>query len=226
MRRTTLTIVLLLLLIALPAAAVLPDRDEPVRTIIMIRHGEYEHEKDCDEDEGCGLVALGRQQARLTADRLKALPIDFTSIQASAMTRARQTGGIIAERFPDLELAVHRDIRECTPNTRREDIMAYMEPGEGAACEANLEAAWRRIFVPATERNEYDIVVCHGNVIRWFVTRVLEVDPLAWLGMSIANCSLTVVQVRADGSTKLIAFADSGHIPYSMTTYPGTEAPQ
>ena len=226
MRSTTLILVLLFLVIAVPAAAVLPDRDEPVRTIILIRHGEYEHEKDCDEDEGCGLVALGRQQARLTADRLKAMPIAFTSIQASAMTRARQTGGVIAERFPDLELAIHRDIRECTPNTRREDIMADMEPGEGAACEANLEAAWGRIFVPATGGNGYDIVVCHGNVIRWFATRVLEVDPLAWLGMSIANCSLTVVQVRADGSKKLVAFADSGHIPYSMTTYPGTEAPQ
>ncbi len=226
MRRTTLMLVLLSLMTALPAAAVLPDRDEPVRTIILIRHGEYAHEKDCDEDKGCGLVALGRQQARLTADRLKAMPIVFTSIQASAMTRARQTGEIIADRFPDLELASHRDIRECTPNTRRVDIMARMEPGEGAACEANLEAAWGRIFVPATGGNEYDIVVCHGNVIRWFATRVLEVDPLAWLGMSIANCSLTVVQVRADGSKKLVAFADSGHIPYSMTTYPGTEAPQ
>ncbi len=63
-------------------------------------------------------------------------------------------------------------------------------------------------------------------MIRWFATRVLEVDPLAWLGMSIANCSLTVVQVRTDGSKKLVAFADSGHIPYSMTTYPGVEAEQ
>ena len=54
----------------------------------------------------------------------------------------------------------------------------------------------------------------------------LEVDTEAWLQMSIANCSITVVQVRTDGSMKLIAFADSGHIPYSMTTYPGTEAPQ
>ncbi len=104
--------------------------------------------------------------------------------------------------------------------------MEDMEPGEGEECEANLAAAWERIFVPAVDQNEYDVVVCHGNVIRWFVTQVLEVDPLAWLQMSIANCSLTVVQVRADGSKKLIAFADSGHIPYSMTTYPGTEAAQ
>jgi serine/threonine-protein phosphatase PGAM5 len=226
MRCAIYILALLSLLLAVPVFAVLPDRDEPVRTIILIRHGEYEHDEDCDEDVGCGLVVLGRQQARLTGDRLKAMPIAFTSIQASAMTRARQTGKIIAERFPGLELVLHRDIRECTPSTRREDIMADLKPGEAAECEANLEAAWQRIFVPASDANEYDIVVCHGNVIRWFATRVLEVDPLAWLGMSVANCSLTVVQIRMDGSKKLIAFADSGHIPYSMTTYPGVEAAQ
>jgi serine/threonine-protein phosphatase PGAM5 len=226
MKRTILLLVLMSLTLALPAAAVLPDRDEPVRTIFLIRHGEYEHDDACDEDTGCGLVALGRQQARLVSDRLKAMPVAFTSIQASAMTRARQTGAIIAERFADLELTLHRDIRECTPTTRRQDIMDDLAPGEAADCEANLQAAWERIFVPAVAANAYDIVVCHGNVIRWFVTRILDVDPAAWLGMSIANCSLTVVQVRADGSTKLIAFADSGHLPYSMTTYPGTEAPQ
>ena len=226
MRGAIFVLVLLSILLALPVAAVLPDREEPVRTIILIRHGEYEYDEDCDEDVGCGLVVLGRQQARLVGDRLKAMPIAFTSIQASAMTRARQTGEIIAERFPDLDLALQRDIRECTPSSRREDIMAELDPGEAAECEANLEAAWQRIFVPASGANEYDIVICHGNVIRWFATRVLEVDPLAWLGMSIANCSMTVVQVRADGSKKLVAFADSGHIPYSMTTYPGVEAAQ
>ena len=226
MRCANYILALLSLLLVVPVFAVLPDRDEPVRTIILIRHGEYEHDEDCDEDVDCGLVVLGRQQARLAGDRLKAMPIAFTSIQASAMTRARQTGEIIAERFPGLELVLHRDIRECTPSTWRKDIMADLEPGEAAECEANLEAAWQRIFVPASDANEYDIVVCHGNVIRWFATRVLEVDPLAWLGMSIADCSLTVVQVRMDGSKKLIAFADSGHIPYSMTTYPGVEAAQ
>ena len=226
MRRLIFFFVLLSFLTAMPAAAVLPDRDEPVRTVFLIRHGEYEHDSECDEDTGCGLVALGRQQARIVADRLKAMPLEFTSIQASAMTRARQTGEIIASSFPGLESVLQRDIRECTPSTRREDIMAELEPGEAADCEANLEAAWERIFVPAVAGNEYDIVVCHGNVIRWFATQVLEVDRLAWLQMSIANCSLTVVQVRADGSKKLVAFADSGHIPYSMTTYPGTEAAQ
>lgn len=219
--------VVLVALFATSALAVLPDRDEPQRTLVLIRHGEYDSDDESDPDVGRHLVPLGRQQARLVAARLKAMPIEWTSIQASAMTRARETGAIIAEYFPGLEMAIHRDIRECTPTTRREDIMADLEEGEAAECEANLNAAWDRLFVPpADDEDEFDIVVCHGNVIRWFVTRVLDVDPHAWLGMSIANCSMTVVQVRADGSTKLIAFADSGHIPYEMTTYPGTKAPQ
>ena len=219
--------VVLLAMLASSAFAVLPDKDEPQRTLVLIRHGEYDSDDESDPDVGRHLVTLGKQQARLVAARLRAMPIEWTSIQASAMSRARETGAIIAEYFPGLELAIHRDIRECTPTTRREDIMADLEEGEAAECEANLNAAWDRLFVPAAgPEDAFDIVVCHGNVIRWFVTRVLDVDPEAWLGMSIANCSMTTVQVRADGSVKLIAFADSGHIPYEMTTYPGTKAPQ
>jgi serine/threonine-protein phosphatase PGAM5 len=102
-----------------------------------------------------------------------------------------------------------------------------MEPGEAADCEANLLSAWQRIMTPVTgDQDEHDIVVCHGNIIRWYVCQVLKVDPIAWLEMSIANGSVTVMQVRADGSMKLISFADSGHIPWGMTTYPGTEVVQ
>jgi serine/threonine-protein phosphatase PGAM5 len=227
LRRLLLAALAVLLLVPLaPARAVLPTRDEPLRTLYLIRHGEYEHDADCDEDVGCGLVALGRQQARLIGARLDAMPVEFTSLQASTMTRARQTAEIVATHFPELELQLHRDIRECTPPTIRQDIMDDMEPGEGEACAAELEKAWARLFRPAEGGPEHDIVICHGNVIRWFTTRVIGAADEQWLQMSIANCSLTVIQVRADGSMKLIAFADSGHIPWQMTTYPGVEAEQ
>lgn len=215
----------LLTLLVVSAAAVLPTRDEPVRNIYLVRHGEYEHGVDTP-DEG-SLVALGRQQARLLAARLDAQPPAITSLQASTMNRARETAEIVAGRFPTLEISLHDDIRECTPTTTRADVMADLEPGEAAACEAALEQAWMRIFRPATaDHDEYDVIVCHGNVIRWFTARVLENAPENWLEASIANCSLTVVQVRADGSTKLISFADSGHIPWEMTTYPGVTVEQ
>ena len=216
---------LLTMLVPAPASAVWPDHEEPQRTIVLIRHGEYEHGVDTP-DEG-GLVALGRQQSRLVAERLDAMAVAFDSIQASTMNRARETGEIISHAFPELDLAFHDDICECTMATRWADIMADLEPGEAEACESTLEAAFERIFRPVQgDEDEFDIVVCHGNVIRWFVCRVLDVDPEAWLQMSIANCSITVVQVRTDGSMKLISFGDSGHLPYPMTSYPGTVAPQ
>lgn len=224
MRRFVLP-VLILLACAGPASAVLPGGDAPVRTVWLIRHGEYERDVQTP-DEG-GLDALGRQQARLLAARLDGYPLAFTSLQASTMTRARQTAAIIGEHFPDLEIRPCDDLRECTPPTRRTDIMADLEPGEADACRDALEATWARIFRPAHQAGpEHDIVVCHGNVIRWFVTRALDVDPEAWLGMSIANCSVTVIQVAADGRMKLISFADSGHLPWSLTTYPGVTIEQ
>jgi serine/threonine-protein phosphatase PGAM5 len=214
-------------LVGFEAVANIPTHAEPTRTVYLVRHGYYDWDNDDDPDVGKALVALGRQQARLIAARLDALPIVFTSLQASAMTRARQTAEIIVPHFPELELQIHRDIRECTMTTRRQDIMDQLDPGEAAACEEQLEQAWRRIFVPASgPDDEHDIVVCHGNVIRWFVTRALEVDPTAWLQMSVANASLTTIQIRADGSFKLLGIGDSGHIPYRMNTFGSDGADQ
>lgn len=223
MRRCALALLTLVVVSAHAGATFAghPTYDEPIRTLYLIRHGEYEHGVDTP-DEG-SLVSLGRQQARLLAARLDAMPVAFTSIQTSTKARARETAELIAPRFDDLAVQAHDDLRECTPTTRRADIMEGLEPGEAAACETQLAEAWERLARPATgPDDEHDIVVCHGNVIRWFVCRALEVDPIAWLGMSIANCSLTVIQIRGDGSAKLVSFADSGHIAWEMTTYPGT----
>ena len=221
-----LLVTLLVTLVAGTAAAVLPTKDEPVRNVWLIRHGEYVHGVEDDPDEG-ELVALGRQQARLVAARLAGYPITFTSLQASSMNRARQTAEILVEFFPQMTPALQVDIRECTPPTTRADIMAGLGPGEPEGCQSTLEDAWLRIFRPAEgTADENDIVVCHGNVIRWFMARAVGNASVNWLQASIANCSLTVIQVRADGSVKLISFADSGHIPWGMTTYPGVEVEQ
>ena len=39
--------------------------------------------------------------------------------------------------------------------------------------------------------------------------------------MSITNCSLTIVRVKADGTMKLDTFSDYGHIPENMRTFTG-----
>jgi len=194
------------------------------RTIYLIRHGEYNSEDERDPYVGKELVPLGIAQTRLLSSRLKSMKIEFNSLTSSTMTRARQTGMIINEDFPELELQQSKLIRECTPPTWREDIMADESKTDLNECVENLETAFKEFFIPSPdEDNKHDIIVCHGNVIRYFVTKVLNVDTMAWLQMTIGNSSLTIVNIKPDGSMKLVSFNDLGHIPPNLQTLTGGE---
>ena len=193
-----------------------------VRTIYLIRHGQYDQSDARDEFVGKGLLPLGIAQARLLAARLRAMPVEFTSLTSSTMTRARQTAAVINREFPRLELKQSELICECTPPTWRKDVMAEAKAGETEACVKNIEKFFREFFIPAPDaRDRHDIVVCHGNIIRYFVAKALQVDTMSWLQMSISNCSLTVIRVLPDGKMKLDAFGDYGHIPENMRTFTG-----
>jgi len=193
-------------------------KSDGVRTVYLIRHGEYDSDDENDPTVGKALVPLGVAQARLVGARLRGMPVTFTSLHSSTMTRARQTAAVIGQEFPELQLQSSALISECTPPTRRKDIMEGETPEDLAACTRQLEEAFPVYFAPSPEADKHDIVVCHGNVIRYFVTRALGVDTEAWLGMSIANCSLTVITVDADGSMKVLSYSDSGHVPPNLTT--------
>jgi len=189
-----------------------------VRTVYLIRHGEYDYADQRDPDVGKALVPLGIAQARIVGARLRGLPVEVSSLHSSTMTRARQTALVIGEDLPDLEIQTSRLIRECTPPTWSEGVMAEQEARDVEACRQQLEEAFALYFAPSPNADCHDVVVCHGNVIRYFVTRVLGVDTMAWLGMSIGNCSLTVVKINADGSMKLLSFGDVGHLPPNLST--------
>lgn len=192
------------------------------RTIYLIRHGEYDQDDERDAFTGRELTPLGIAQARLLASRLKSIPVEFSSLTSSTMTRARQTAMILNQDFPELDLIQDSLISECTPPTLREDIMADETASELNKCKENIEKAFEKYFVTSPdEKDRHDIIVCHGNVIRYFVTKVLNVDTMSWLQMSITNCSLTMVRINPDGSMKLDTFSDYGHIPENMRTYTG-----
>ena len=68
-------------------------------------------------------------------------------------------------------------------------------------------------------RHEYEIVVCHMNVIRYFTLRALQLPPEAWLRMGGFNGSITHLQIRGDGRVSLVGFGDHGHLSLEETTF-------
>jgi len=204
--------------LAAPTTAAAPHG---TRTLYLIRHGLYDEDDPRDEAVGKGLTEPGRRQARITGVRLAAMGIRFDTLWTSPFTRARETADIIAESLSGLAPRLASDLAECTPTTWRKDIMAGLEPGEAEACVAQLERAFARFFVPSPAGDRHELLVCHGNVIRWLWCRALGVDTAAWLGMAVANCSITVIQVKPDGACKLYVFGDAAHLPIALQTYPG-----
>ena len=71
--------------------------------------------------------------------------------------------------------------------------------------------------------HEFAVIVCHANVIRYFVMRALQLPPEAWLRLSLFNCSITYLIVQPNnGYVTARLIGDTGHIPYEETTFSGS----
>ncbi len=209
---------LALLLLALAAPGQVFAAAEPAaRTIVLVRHGHYAPDPTADPELGPGLTDLGVAQARLLGARLKALP-RFDLVLASPMTRAQETARVLVEDLDQAPIESVADLAECTPPTRRSDITATIDAAELETCANQLDRVFDTRFKPAAGQADRLLMVCHGNVTRYLITRALGVDTMAWLEMSVGHTSMTTIRIEADGSTRLIAAGDVGHLPPSLQT--------
>jgi serine/threonine-protein phosphatase PGAM5 len=190
------------------------------RYLYLIRHGYYVRVDSLDEKTANGINDLGAEQAALLGKRLAGLPVKFRALLSSDLLRARQTADRIGAI---LGMAVEPDtlLEECTPSSSRPGFDQEHDAAEMAACQRNLEAVWTKYFRPSPEADTHDLVVCHGNVIRWLVQRAMGDDVRNWTTMDIGNASLTVVAVRPDETARLVIFSDVGHLPVEKQTWVG-----
>ncbi len=223
MKRVTVMLAGLLMLAAAADRPAPPPAGNGTLYLYFIRHGSYIAESEVDERVGNRLDEVGRTQARDIAQRLMDLPVRLDTLVSSDFTRARETADIIGGI---LRRGVGRDslIRECTPESDRADLESKHPRKETDACERQLQAAWARYVKPSPGRDRHVVLVCHGNVIRWFVMRALGAPSRRWASMEIANASLTIMQVRSDGTTRLVMFNDIGHLPVAAQTWTGRGA--
>ena len=197
-----------------------PRTPQGVRFVYLIRHGMYDRVDSLDDRVANGLNPLGHEQARLLARRLESLPVKPHLLVSSDLTRARETADEIGAV---LGMRAGRDtlLEECTPRSTRSLPAGDPDSADAVACEARLATAWEKYFRPSPDADEHDLLVCHGNVIRWFVCRALGNDARRWILMDLANASLTIVAVRPDGTARLVMYSDVGHLPVSKQTWLG-----
>jgi serine/threonine-protein phosphatase PGAM5 len=69
------------------------------------------------------------------------------------------------------------------------------------------------------DENYSTLLVCHGNIIRYFVMRALQLPPDAWLRTAVWNASITIIEVHPTGRVSLRCMGDVGHIPGKQISY-------
>ena len=147
------------------------------------------------------------------------------------MTRAKETAQLIAQQLPDTVVVDEPDplLNEALPSPMI-PIRPHIKDAEEEidAHHDRIEEAFQKYFYRADpikeededeNKDEFEIIVCHGNVIRYFFCRALQLPPEAWLRMSIFNCSLTYIMIRPSGVVSARTLGDIGHLDYEESTF-------
>ena len=224
--KNALLSVALLLTCVVPAVAqtppVAPGRaGTGIHFVYLVRHGIYDLDTTATDDRVAnGLNALGHEQAGLIGARLAALPLKFDRLISSQFLRAAQTADDMGKA---MKMTPTRDgvLNECTSTNSNARIMAREKPAEIATCDSARTVMWDRYFQPTPDRDTYDVLVCHGNVIRWAEMRALGADVKSWPNLDAGNCSLTIISIRPDVSVRPVMYSDVGHIPVEKQTWSG-----
>lgn len=188
------------------------------RRIYLVRHGQYNPENPIDEFENA-LTPLGIEQASLTAHRLKNFPI--TSIHTSDLRRAVETARIIGRPTASIEVQKTKKLREGIAHipTGYEEVAAKYSLEQIKSERQQAEAAFDRFFRQARKEDKFDVIVCHGNLIRYFVCRVLNLEPEYWLHMGTYNCGISEIVIKKNGTMRLLSYNDTGHLPPRLITH-------
>nr|XP_019532781.1 serine/threonine-protein phosphatase Pgam5, mitochondrial-like isoform X2 [Aedes albopictus] len=193
-------------------------RSRVVRHLILVRHGQYNMDGRSDLERY--LTEKGRKQAAISGERLKDLGIEFDKIVRSTMTRAQETAKIMSASLPaELKLCDDSLLEEGAPVPPEPPVGHWRPEASFFEDGARIEAAFRKYFHRADadqKQDSYTLIVCHANVIRYFVCRALQLPPEAWLRISLGHASLTWVSILDDGRVTLRTLGETGHMPRDM----------
>ncbi len=215
------------------------------RFLHLVRHGQIDLTHRPPKPQGWSLTALGQEQAVRTAQRLSRLPI--TAIHCSTYPRAIETAKILASTLNNIPIHPSESLCECVPGVpqqfrnwhaatgieppdqHRYDVPPAMRPWLNiwthsvsfesvAAGEAQGHQAFETYFRAPYDQVEHDVIVSHGNLLGYFLARVLQLPAESWMNLDMSNCAISEVQVNTDADMRLLSFNDTGHLPYNVRT--------
>lgn len=190
------------------------------KTVIFVRHGQYLQGPE-------RLTPLGRRQARLTANRIKAFRP--SKLFSSTMPRAKETADIIASHIklktrkkaffregvlPGSASFSKRAGKEFSTLKKRKLLVKIKNS------ERRVLQAFEFLFRPPRAGQSCEVVVAHGNVIRHWVCQALKIRAATkWRSMDVLHASLTSIRIDNNGNIVLLGFSDCGHLPHEMRSY-------
>ena len=159
-----------------------------------------------------GLTPLGREQARFTARRLRSVSVG--AIYCSTLGRAMETAELIAKEFPGVSLRPSKLLWEL-PNLGPVDDKTWRSVF--AQGKRRGERAFAKFVRPARQKQRAEIVVSHGNLIRYFVCRILGIEPKAWSTLGTSHCGITQVNITQD-QVRMVCYNETRHLPDRLRT--------
>ncbi|HNY87987.1 MAG TPA: histidine phosphatase family protein [Candidatus Hydrogenedentes bacterium] len=189
-----------------------------VRVIYLVRHAHHDVDNPTGSELGGSLTQMGLKQAELTAKALAQRPI--SSIHCSSLNRAEETARIISREVQGLMIQstdlLWEAIPSMTPKLQIE--MPHYTGQQVLQDRQRAEVAFRKYFKVAKRGDKHDVIVCHGNLIRYFVSLVLKAELESWMRMDICNCGVTQVMVQAEGDMAVLCHNDWSHLPRELRT--------
>ena len=126
------------------------------RVIMLVRHGDYQQWEYKDKKKLTPSGKLQAKEAGEALNRMKDLP-PIRRIVTSPMIRALESANIILELLPNVTVTSDYELQEGNP-----DHLPTRD---------RFDRVYANYFVPGQETTSTTLLICHANLIRYFLCR-------------------------------------------------------
>lgn len=206
-----------------PYTRLQPKTREPYTVIYLVRHAnpDYRLEKKLG-DRLMPLSEEGRRQASFLAKRLKDLSPDL--VYASSLARAQETASIftnrrrqsiiVDERLDEIDWKDWYRVKyfRTSEERRKQYLPDYRILDKQLD---KMQVAARRFLedVFIKHRGQSLALFCHGNIIKTFLTGIINADVIGFLSLEIYQASISKIVIDGDGYVKIAYINDVNHLP-------------